>query len=187
MRHRLISALGIALVVLVVACSGGDDDDGGGGDGGDGGEAAVDDREAIEADVRSAHDASDAARRDSAAGPSANPELPAVSDTHTGPALAEWVRVTTRLQTLGMALRYPERSQRAASIDAVDLDDDAAEAILEVCTVSDGEVYLVSTGQVVSSGLRTTRTNETMVRQDETWRLSEREVVAIEDGATCAD
>jgi hypothetical protein len=179
MRHRLISALAIALVALTVACSGGDDDDG---------EPAAnegDDREAIEADVRSAHEASDAARRDSAAGPSADPELPALSDTHTGAALAEWVRVTTRLQTLGMALRYPEGSQRAVSIDAVDLDDDAAEASLEVCTVSDGEVYLVSTGQVVSSGLRTTRTNETMVRQDENWRLSDREVVSIEDGATC--
>lgn len=182
MRHRLISALGIALVVIVVACSGGDDDDG---EGGDDGEAAVNDGEAVEADVRSAHEASDAARRDSAAGPSANPELPALSETHTGAALAEWVRVTTRLQTLGMALRYPEGSQRAVSIDAVDLDDDAAEASLEVCTVSDGAVYLVTTGQVVSSGLRTTRTTETMVRQDETWRLSEREVVAIEDGATC--
>jgi hypothetical protein len=179
-RHRLsnlviAAAVVLALVAVVVrACT---DDDGGPSSGAD--------RQRTEAAIRRAHAAADQARLDSAAPPSPNPELPALARTSTGPALTEWVRVTTRLQSLGMALRSPPGSRRKVTIGAVHVDSGGDRATLDVCTVSDGEVLLVSSGQVVSSGLRSTRTHETMVRQGHTWRLSDREVVKIDDGATC--
>lgn len=185
MRNRLmfrtpLRAVAYCVVVclLVVGCTGGDDDDGGGGPRGS-------DREALEADVRAAHEAAEQARIASSAAPLPDPELPALAETHTGEALAEWVRVTTRLQTLGLAMRYPAGSQRAVNLESVQVNDAGDQAELEVCTVSDGEVFMVAADKVVSSGLRTVRTAETMARRGETWRLAVREVVGIETGATC--
>jgi len=173
MRHRLaLTVAALALVLTAAGCSNGDDQDARHG-------------QPNERDVIAAHEAADQARRDATAPPLANPDLPALADTHTGDALTEWVRTTTRLQTLGMAMRYPNPSARTVDVENVEFHDEGDQATLTVCTVSDGEVYLVATEQIASSGLRTTHTTETMTRQGNTWKLAEREVTSIDDGATC--
>ena len=116
--------------------------------------------------------AADAARAASAP-PAANPDLPALVETHTGPMLEQRQEVARGLQANGWAIRYPADSRYRVEVESVEFDGDDV-AILKVCAVDDGERVVVDTGEVISSGLATGEITAAMQRVDGVWKLAER-------------
>jgi hypothetical protein len=116
------------------------------------------------------------ARRDSAAPPNPDPDLPALAETHTGAMLDQWVDATTILRLNGFAIRYPENSQYRRDVESVSFDevDGQSVAYLEVCTVDDGERFSMVTGDIFVSGVRTGHATEAMLQEGDAWKLAER-------------
>jgi hypothetical protein len=77
------------------------------------------------------------------------------------------------LRENGWAIRYPEDSRYRVDVESVEFEG-ADTAILAVCTVDDGERFVVETGDVVASGLGTVHWTAAMRRVDGVWKLAER-------------
>jgi hypothetical protein len=189
----------LTLAVLVAACSSDDDDQAAGEEASSrrettttaAGETAttLSARAAEEQAVRDAHDAAVEARIDSAAPPNPDPDWPALLETHTGLMLEQWQSTVQALQLNGFAIRYPDGTQHRSEVDSINFDESEGQdvAILEVCTVDDGERIDVPSGQVLSSGVVTIQSTEAMRKEDGVWKLAERQENSTDEGVTgCA-
>jgi hypothetical protein len=139
--------------------------------------------------VTQALEAAVQARVDATAPPTPDPELPALTETHTGLMLERWVNTATGLQLNGFAIRYPPNSQRRSEVENISFDevDGHQVAVLDVCTVDDGERIDVASGEVLSSGVFTIQSREAMRKEGGTWKLAERQEISVEEGVTgCA-
>jgi hypothetical protein len=133
-------------------------------------------REQEEQAVSQATQAAEQARADSSAA-TPNPDLPALADTHTGLMLDQWKNTTSVLRYNGFAIRVPPNSQSRTDVISVSFDDVEGRqvAIAEVCYVDDSERYVVATGQVLDSGVRTVQVTEAYEKVDGVWKLAERD------------
>jgi hypothetical protein len=186
----------VVALVAVTACSSGDDDDAADGDESSTTEArettstTEDVRAQEEAAVREARQAASDAWNESTGPPAADPENPAIAETHVGPMYDQLIATSEAFMLNGWVIRYPEDSQYELVIDSVRFDEDdegQPVAFLDVCTVDDGERVVVSTGEVLDSGLQTVKAEEAMRKVDGVWKLAERREEPPLEGAQCED
>lgn len=132
-------------------------------------------RQREEQAVIQAHEAAVQARIDSAAPPTPDPDLPSLAETHTGVMLEQWKGSMTALRHNGFAIRYPTNSQHRNEVEEVTFDeiDGQQVAYVEVCTVDDGERFGVTSGEVLSSGVRTIQATEAMRKEGGVWKVAE--------------
>jgi hypothetical protein len=187
----------VVALVAVSACSSGDDDDAADGDepsttteAPETTSTTEDVRAQEEQAVREARQAASDAWIDSTAPPQADPDNPAIAETHVGLMYDQLVSTATAFELNGWAIRYEEDSQYQLTIDSIRFgeDDEGRKvAYLEVCTVDDGERVVVSNGDVLDSGLKTVRATEAMLEVDGVWKLAERSEEPPLEGAQCED
>lgn len=196
-RLRAFALPSLAALLLLTACGGGDDRP-----------AAADEsdrrttttapaettstlspRQQEEQAVREAHAAAIRAREESAAAPAANPDLPAITETHTGLMLQEWQATTSGMRTAGWVDRFPPNTQHRVEIDSIRFDEVNGQqvAYLDVCAVNDSERVDLQTGEAVSGGVFTFQVTDAMQKVDGRWKLAERQERARWEGvAGCA-
>jgi hypothetical protein len=207
-------AVSVAVGLLVASCG----DDGGGAEatsadppvevsqeGEATGSAAVE-QSAVEEEreeVVEAFQAAMDARIESAGPAEPDPDLPALTETHTDPRLSEWEARLEGMALQGLAIRYPDDSELEV-VEVMDVtfswwvDDDGSassgdagaevgdKATLQVCIVDDGETYEVESGDVRSSGLYTIHERAVMRKVDGTWKLADHTATEREGRTGCA-
>jgi len=114
-----------------------------------------------------------------------NPSDPRFGQYATGQQLDNLLTETRQRRDQGLAIRRPDQSVAQRRVKVVDVV--AESATLQECSVNDGVVYRVSTGQVVDDSVVTRSVVATMRRVDGTWKLAEARVVQQWEGvAGCA-
>lgn len=149
----------------------------------------LDPEEAARQEVIAAREAADEAEIEALAPPAANPDFPALEENFTGLMLERLVETAAGLQRSGVAQRYPSDSVRELEVDDVRFQtvDGQQVAFLKVCVVDDGERVVVSSGEVLDSGVRTYSAEEAMQKVDGRWKLAERrQDDPVEGVAGCA-
>jgi hypothetical protein len=126
--------------------------------------------------VIEAYEGSVDARIEASAPPHPDPDSEALAETHTGPMLERSKEVILGLELNGWAIRYPDDSQHRVAVGSVTFQSDDV-ALLDVCTVDDGERVDVATGEVLESGVGTIESTAAMRKVDGRWRLAEREEI----------
>jgi hypothetical protein len=174
-----VTVLGGALSLLAVSC------------GGDSEEAedrprpttteretttTLDPEEVARQEVIAAREAADEAWIEGWAPPTPNPDDPVLEETHTGLMLDRVKDTAEGLQRNGFAVRLPADSQHRLEVESVRFQNIEGKevALLDVCTVDDSERIVVSTGEVLASGVTTTKAAEAMQKVDGVWKLAER-------------
>ena len=115
-----------------------------------------------------------------------DPDHPSLTATHTGPMLQQRRKVLTGRRREGRAARQPPDSQYRIEFEEFELVDEST-AKLTVCVVDDGVVYELDTGAVVNDRVETSRAAAVMRREDNVWKLAERELLEEWPGvAGCA-
>jgi hypothetical protein len=145
--------------------------------------------EAKKQEVIAAREAADEAQAEALGPPNPNPDLPALAETHTGLMFDRMKETAAGLKRNGYAQRYPDNTQHTVEVEAVRFEDvDGQEvAFLEVCTIDDGERFVLASGKVLTSGIWTFRSAEAMRKVDGIWKLAERREDSVEEGVTgCA-
>lgn len=149
----------------------------------------LDPEEAARQEVITAREAADEAWLAATDPPAADPDDPAIAETHTGLMLDRRIETATGLQRNGFAIRIASDSQHRLEVESVRFDtvDGAEVAVLEVCTVGDSERIVVATGEVLSGGLKTVAATEAMQKVDGVWKLAERREDSENEGVVgCA-
>ena len=144
--------------------------------------------EAARNEVITAREAADEAEIEALA-PPANPDLPALTESFTGLMFDRLVETASGLQRSGVAQRYRAESVRELEIESVRFGtvDGNEVAFLQTCVVDDGERFVVATGEVLDSGVRTYAAAEAMQKVDGKWKLAERrQDDPVEGVAGCA-
>ncbi len=114
-----------------------------------------------------------------------NPSDPRFGQYATGQQLDNLLTETRQRRDQGLAIRRPDQSVAQRRVQVVDVV--AESATLQECSVNDGVVYRVATGQVVDDSVVTRSVVATMRRVDGTWKLAETRVVQQWEGvAGCA-
>lgn len=144
--------------------------------------------EAARNEVITAREAADEAEIEALA-PPANPDLPALTETHTGLMLDRMIQTANGLREAGIASRLPEDTQHRLEVESIRFDEvDGAEvAFLEVCIVEDAERIDPATDRVLQTGVVTFKSSEAMKKEGEVWKLAERRQDSVDEGVTgCA-
>ena len=114
-----------------------------------------------------------------------NPSDPRLGQYATGQQLDNLLTETRQRREQGLAIRRPDQSVAQRRVKVVDVV--AESATLQECSVNDGVVYRVATGQVVDDSVVTRSVVATMRRVDGTGKLAETRVVQQWEGvAGCA-
>ncbi len=114
-----------------------------------------------------------------------NPSDPRFGQYATGQQLDNLLTETRQRRDQGLAIRRPDQSVAQRRVKVVDVVSESA--TLHECSVNDGVVYRVATGQVVDDSVVTRSVVATMRRVDGTWKLAETRVVQQWEGvAGCA-
>lgn len=114
-----------------------------------------------------------------------NPSDPRFGQYATGQQLDNLLTETRQRRDQGLAIRRPDQSVAQRRVKVVDVL--AESATLQECSINDGVVYRVSTGQVVDDSVVTRSVVATMRRVDGAWKLAETRVVQQWEGvAGCA-
>jgi len=114
-----------------------------------------------------------------------NPDDPQLAEYATGQQLANVIDETARRRDEGLALRRPQNSVGEHDVRVSSVDGDVAR--LQDCTVNDGIIYRVATGEVVNDDVVTQSVSATMRRVDGEWRLERATLVQEWPGvAGCA-
>lgn len=145
--------------------------------------------EAKKQEVITAREAADEAQAAALGPPSPNPDLPALAETHTGLMFDRMKETAAGLKRNGYAQRYPDSTQHVVEVESVRFEEvDGQEvAFLDVCTVDDGERFVLSNDKVLTSGVWTFKSAEAMRKVDGVWKLAERREDSVEEGVTgCA-
>jgi hypothetical protein len=139
-----------------------------------------------DADQRAVLQARDAAWQawiDSVSPPRADPEHPALQDTHTGGLLLHVIRRAMDIHDTRRTLRH--RPGSSIDVQSVTFADDTT-AWLETCLVVDVEDRTergkVLPGDFFQTGTTTTRQTDVMRKEDGTWKLAESIVHHVADG-----
>lgn len=195
-RAVTVTMLGGALSLLASGCSGGGDSDSEEADDEPRTETpdestttTLDPEEAARQEVITAREAADAAETEVLAPPAPDPELAELLETHTGLMLERFQETASGLRRTGVAVRQPEGSVRSIEVESVRFQtvDGQEVAFLETCTVEDSERFVVASGEVLESGVRTASASEAMRKEGGVWKLAERRQNTIEEGVTgCA-
>ncbi len=146
-------------------------------------EAAAE-REQVEQEVLAAYLASWEAW-DAATDP-ANPELPGLAETSTGPALKAAVDQIAAWRASGRVAHDPEDSISEHRAEVVSVD--GQEATVRDCSIDDGLVVIAATGEVVNDAIETIDFEASMVIEAGRWKLSSLKVVESWEGVGgCAE
>lgn len=114
-----------------------------------------------------------------------NPDDPQLAEFATGEQLENVVAETRRRRDEGLALRRPDNSISERDVVVSEVNGD--EASLQDCSVNDGIIYRVATGEVVNDDVVTQSVSATMRRVDGEWRLERATLVQEWQGvAGCA-
>jgi len=114
-----------------------------------------------------------------------NPSDPRFGQYATGQQLDNLLTETRQRRDQGLAIRRPDQSVAQRRVKVVDVL--AESATLQECSINDGVVYRVATGQVVDDSVVTRSVVATMRRVDGAWKLAETRVVQQWEGvAGCA-
>jgi hypothetical protein len=106
-------------------------------------------------------------------------------DVATGKQLERTQAETSANRDAGLAFRRPQNSVARRSIEVREVAGDSAD--ITDCAVSDGIVYRVATGEVVSSSTTTRSIDAVMRRSGGVWRLESTRVLQEWEGvAGCA-
>lgn len=109
-----------------------------------------------------------------------NPDDPALAEFATGAQL-DVVRTETRQRLEdGVAIRKAEPSQERHDVRVVSSSEARAE--LQDCSVSDGVLYRVDTGEVIDDSVVTRNVSAVMVIEDGKWKLEQATVVQEWEG-----
>lgn len=114
-----------------------------------------------------------------------NPDHPSLSEYATGAQLENVISETSRRRDDGLAIRTPDNSLSRHEVRVVESSD--AEATLQDCSVNDGVIYRVATGEVVNDDVVTQSIRATMRLVDGQWKLERATLVQEWPGvAGCA-
>jgi len=114
-----------------------------------------------------------------------NPDHPALAEYATGPQLENVVSETRRRRDEGLAIRRPENSVGKHDVRVVK--EGTEEVTLQDCSVNDGVIYRVDTGEVVNDQVVTQSIRGTMRLVDGKWKLERASLVQEWPGvAGCA-
>ncbi len=113
-----------------------------------------------------------------------DPNDPRLAATHVDPMLEQRRRVLLGLQGDGRIIRYPPNSRYEVVVEMVEIEGDVAR--LTFCAIDDGERVVVSTGEVIASGVGKVTGRAALRLQDGVWRLAEQLFDSREPGeASC--
>ena len=114
-----------------------------------------------------------------------NPDDPALAEHATGQQLENVVAETRRRRDDGLAIRRPENSVSKHDVRIVS--SGAEEVTLQDCSVNDGVIYRVASGEVVNDDVVTQSIRATMRLVDGKWKLERASLVQEWPGvAGCA-
>ena len=106
-------------------------------------------------------------------------------DLATGAQLEQVLEETVRNREEGIAFRRPESSVAEHRVSIIEIADDVAR--LHDCSVNDGIVYRVATGEVIDDSVGTNSVEATMRLVDGVWKLEAARLLQQWDGmAGCA-
>ncbi len=140
-------------------------------------------REQIEQQVLAAYLASWEAW-DAASDP-ADPDHPALAETHSGPALTAAAEQLEAWKATGRVVKYPDNSITEYRPEVASLDGD--EALVRDCNIDDTQIVIAATGEIVNDQVVSTLAEASMVMEDGRWKLRSLKVVESWEGvAGCA-
>ena len=114
-----------------------------------------------------------------------NPDHPSLAEFAVGAQLDNVINETRRRRDEGLAIRRPENSVSKHDVAVVSAAPD--EITLQDCSVNDGVIYRVATGEVVNDDVVTQNIRATMRLVDGKWKLERAELVQEWPGvAGCA-
>lgn len=114
-----------------------------------------------------------------------NPDHPSLAEYATGRQLENVIEETRRRRDEGLAIRRPENSVSKRDVSVVSEGPD--EITLQDCSVNDGVIYRVDTGEVVNDDVVTQSIRATMRLVDGEWKLEQASLVQEWPGvAGCA-
>jgi len=98
-----------------------------------------------------------------------NPDHPDLAEYATGSQLENAIDETRRRRDDGLAIRRPENSQSKRDVRVTNTAPD--EVTLQDCSINDGVIYRVDTGEVVNDDVVTQSIRATMRLVDGVWKL----------------
>ncbi len=114
-----------------------------------------------------------------------NPDHPSLAEYATGRQLDTVIAETRRRRDEGLAIRRPENSVGKHDVRVVNEKPD--EVTLQDCSINDGIIYRVATGEVVNDDVVTQSIRATMRLVDGNWKLERASLVQEWPGvAGCA-
>lgn len=114
-----------------------------------------------------------------------NPDHPSLAEYATGQQLENVVAETRKRRDDGLAIRRPENSVGKHDVRVVN--EGADEVTLQDCSVNDGVIYRVNSGEVVDDNVVTQSIRATMRLVDGKWKLERASLVQEWPGvAGCA-
>lgn len=114
-----------------------------------------------------------------------NPEHPALAEYATGPQLENVTDETRRRRDQGLAIRRPDNSRSRHDVRVISATPD--EATLQDCSVNDGVIYRIDSGEVVNDDVVTQSIRATMRVVGGLWKLERASLVQEWPGvAGCA-
>lgn len=114
-----------------------------------------------------------------------NPDHPSLREYATGAQLDNVIEETRRRRDEGLAFRWPEDSVHAHDVTVAE--SSPTEVILQDCSVNDGIIYRVATGEVVDDDVVTQNIRATMQLVEGVWKLARATLVQEWEGvAGCA-
>ncbi len=117
--------------------------------------------------VRAYFDAREAAN----AGPAPNPSDPALAEVSASPELERLVQSIQEKADAGQAIRAGEQDLAEIRVGFVEHADDSASAA--VCSIDDGVIYVVETGEIVNDDVVTHNYRVDLVLIGEVWKVAE--------------
>jgi hypothetical protein len=146
--------------------------------------------EQAELDVIEAYEAAIEIQMDASSEP-VDPEHPELEEHFVGGALNESQNLLERMVHNGWAIRFPDDSVLDIDVRSVSFDvvDGVEEANLDVCWVTDEEIYWIESGEAVPhmQGLRTIENEVVMRKVDGAWKAADAAPYTPEEGITgCA-
>ena len=112
------------------------------------------------------------AARDAAnAAPVANPDAPQLADAASGTALQDLRDETTRRRDAGQAIRNGQQNLAAIRVGFVTVN--GATATAAACSIDDGVIFEVTTGQVVNDAVMTHNYRIDLELTGDVWRVSQ--------------
>jgi hypothetical protein len=114
-----------------------------------------------------------------------DPDAPALRDLATGSQLENVVAETAKRKADGLAFRRPEHSIARRSVRVLDESD--VEATVQDCSVNDGVLYRVATGEIVDDSVVTNSVEAVLRLVDGSWKVESTRLLQKWEGvAGCA-